>query len=204
MREQRVLVERPGGVEPADGAGVDAVLGGVHVQRPDLGAGRERLFGERERSVRADERAHERRPLAADPRQEAAVLLDPGERALRAVAVGRLVAEHRADAEGPERIGDDVERAVDRVRRGVVVDERRRPGEERLHPADERGGAGRVVVEGAVEPPPDPLQDLQEVLRRRERVRHPARERRVEVRVRADVARNDEAAGAVDPRTITL
>ena len=122
----------------------------------------------------------------------------PALRPLGPVAVGGLVAEHRADAERPQRVLDHVERAVDRVRRGVVVDERRRAGEQRLHPADERRRADRVLVERSVEAPPDPLQDLQEALGRLERVGHPARERRVEMGVRADVAGDDEAARAVD------
>ncbi len=197
--EQRPGAERARLGEPLDRAGVDPVLGRVHVQRPELGAGGERLVGEREGGVGADERARQRRPLPGDPAQEAAVLGEPGPRPRGAVAVGGLVAEHRAGAEPAERLLDHVERAVDRVRRGVVVDERRRPGEQRLDPADERGGADRVLVERPVEPPPDPLQDLEEALGRRERVGHAAGERRVEVRVRADVARDDEAAGAVPP-----
>ena len=214
VREQRPLVERARAAQPLDdahaGAGdavalVDPVLRRVDVETdPELrcgaGACGERLVAERERCMRADEPARQRRPLVAHPREEAPVLRDAGGRALRPVAVGRLVAEHRAEPERPQRVGDHVERAVDRVRRRMVVDERRRSREQRLHPADERRGAHGLLVERAVEPPPDPLEDLEEVPRRLERVRHPARERRVEVRVRADVPGDDDAARAVAAR----
>ena len=214
VREQRPLVERPRAGEPLDDASpvpgervalVGAVLGGVDVETGRelvrrAGAGGERLVAERERGVRADEAARERRLLPAHALEPAPVLRQAGARPLGAVAVGRLVAEHRADAEGAERVGDHVERAVDRVRRRVMVDERRRTREERLHPAGERRRAHRLLVERAVEPPPHALQDLDEVPGRLERVRHPARERGVEVRVRADVARDDEDAVAVEPR----
>jgi hypothetical protein len=119
-------------------------------------------------------------------------------RSFRAVAVARLVAEDGADAQRLERVGDDVERPVDRVGRGVVVDQRRRPPQHRLHPADERRGADRLLVERTVEPPPHPLQDLEEVARRLERVRHAASERRIEMRVGADVAREHESAAGID------
>ena len=148
VREQRALVERARAVEPlgdADAAArdrvalVDAVLGGVDVQ-PDAelgggsGAGGERLVGERERRVRADEPARERRPLVAHAREEAPVLRDA--RRARAPARRGRSSRSRArerSAERLQRVGDHVERAVDRVRRRVVVDDGRRAGEQRLH-----------------------------------------------------------------------
>ena len=85
-----------------------------------------------------------------------------------------------------------------------MVDERGRAREQRLHPADERGRAHALLVERAVEPPPDALEDLDEALGRLERVGHAAGERRVEMRVRADVAGDDEAPGAVAARASGL
>jgi hypothetical protein len=76
----------------------------------------------------------------------------------------------------------------------MVVDHRRRAGEQRVQAADEGRRAHTVQVERSVEAPPDPLQDLEKVLRRLEPVRHAAREGRVEMRVCADVARHDHAA----------
>ena len=80
-----------------------------------------------------------------------------------------------------------------------MVDQGRRPGEERLHAADQRRGTDGRLVEGPVEPPPDPLEDLEEVARRRKVVGHAARERRVEVGVGAHVAGDHDAAASVDP-----
>ena len=198
-------MEAVGDAVPAAGDGVGLVgrvLGRVDVE-PDAGdgcrlaAGGEGLVGERERGVRPDHPAREREVLPPHAVEEPPVLGDARLCPLEAVAVGRLVAEDGADPEAVQGLLDDVERAVDRVRRRVVVDERGRPGEQRLHPADEGGGPDALLVERAVEPPPDPLQDLREVRRRLEGVRHPARERRVQVRVRADVAGDDETARAV-------
>ena len=211
VREKGALVERTGAVEavgdavPAAGNRVTLVgpvLGDVDVEADAEGVGRlaaggERLVGERERGVGADHPAREREVLPSQAVEEAPVLGDARERPFRPVAVGRLVAEDGADAEAAQGRLDDVERPVDRVRRRVMVDERRGTGEERLHPADQGRRPDAVLVEGPVEPPPDPLQDLGEVRGRRERVGHPPCERGVEVRVGADVAGDDEAAGAV-------
>ena len=202
VREQRALVEPVVGREPLHGVDVDRVLRRVHMEADaelgcDLDAGAQRLVRERERRVRADEAAGERQVALAEARQEAAVLGEAGAGDRGAVAVRRLVAEDAAEPEPVERVGDHVERSVDGVRRGVVIDHGRRAGEERLHAADERRRAHSVQVERPIEAPPDPLEDLEEVLRRFEPVRHAAGERRIEMRVRADVARDDHATGAV-------
>ena len=165
-----VRSSRPcGGSEPLHRVHVDRVLGGVDVQADaevgcDLDAGGERLVGERERRVRADEAAGERRFAPLEAREEAPVLGEPGERDVRPVAVGRLVAEDAAQPEAAERVGDHVERAVDRVRRGVVVDHRGRPGEQRLHRrrrAPRRGrrpgrAPGRAATRSAAAPAGSP------------------------------------------------
>ncbi len=217
VRQERALVQCAGPLEPVDDAVAAAgdrvtlvrtVLGGVDVE-PDavvarcLAACRQRLVGERERGVRADHAAGEGELLPPHAVEEAPVLADARECPLEPVAVGGLVTEHRAHPEAAQGLLDDVERAVDRVRRGVVVDERGRAREERLHAADQGRGPDAVLVERPVEAPPDPLQDLGEVRGRRERVGHPPCERRVEMGVGADVAGDDEAARAVAAGTAT-
>ena len=67
------------------------------------------------------------------------------------------------------------------------------------HRGDARRGRDRPLIQRAVQAPPDAPQDLDEVSRRVQAV-HPARERGIGVGVRADVPRDDEAAGAVDDR----
>ena len=88
------------------------------------------------------------------------------------IALGRAVAEQRADAELLAGLGEDRERALDEIRRFVMVDQRRRSREQRARHIVARRRAQGFGVERAVEPPPDPFQDLQEVLRRRTRRRH--------------------------------
>jgi len=211
VRKERACVQRPGGGEtrhnsdPVEGNGValvDCVLGGMDVQADrELArrrcAGRECLVGEREGRVRTDQPSHQRRLLTEHALDEPTILRNACLRALRPVAVRRLVAEHGANAERAQRVLDDVERPFDRVRRGVVVHERGRARKECLHPAHQSRCAHALLVERAIEPPPDALQDLEEVLGGREIVGHTARKRRVQVGVRADVAGDDEAARAV-------
>src|SRR5512132_2105121 len=57
--------------------------------------------------------------------RKAHVFLDAGTCTRGTVAVGNLVAEAGAQAALFHRLGDDVERAVDRVRAGVMIDEGR-------------------------------------------------------------------------------
>ena len=140
--------------------GVDGVFGDVHVHA-DAEIGREaahrveRLVGERERRVRADEPA----PARA---QEPLVLGEAGLGAVGAVAIGDLVAAQHAHADLGARLRDHVEAALDRVRARVMVDDRGRPRLERLERAEQRAPAQHLEVEGAVDAPPDELEDLGE------------------------------------------
>ena len=210
--EESPSVQHPGPRETLDDGGpeprpavrlVGGVLRDVDVQAgPGLAGGRragvERRLRQRERGVRADHRPGERQRAGGDPPGEAPVLAEPGGCAIGTVPIGDLVGENAPDADRCERVGDDVQGAVDRVRGGVVIDEGGRPGEQRLHAADKRGGADRRLVERAVEAPPDAAQDLHEVARRLEVEGHAPGERRVQVGVGAHVARDHEAAAAVD------
>ena len=80
----------------------------------------------------------------------------------------------------------------------MVVDHRRDAREGRVEEGELRRGLERLLVEGRVEPPPDLLEDLAEGARRLGGARHPARERRIEVRVGDREARHDEAARRVE------
>ena len=73
----------------------------------------------------------------------------------------------------------------------------RRPRAQRVEPTAQRRGADRPLVEGAVEAPPDPLQDLGEGHRRGEVVGHSPAQCRVQVVVGADVAGQDQGPRAV-------
>ena len=167
---ERSPVERAGGGEPRDHSPTESrlgvpfvhgVLGDVDVEagavlEREPRTGRQRVLGQSERGVRADHGREQRRGPRQRPREEPGVLGDARPCDRRPVAVARLVTQHGPDAEFGERVGDDVERAVDRRRRRVVVDQRRRAREQRLEAADQRRRADRRLVERPVEAPPDP------------------------------------------------
>ena len=132
--------------------------------------------------------------------EEPPVLSDAGQCPFGAVAIGDLVTEDRADAELCEGVGDDVERAVDEVGRRMVVNDRGRASQERVEPAAKGRSPDRSFVEGTVEPPPHPLEDLGEVPGRGQPVRHAPGQSRVQVVVGAHVAGHDERTGAVAAR----
>ena len=158
----------------------DAEIGG------QAGSGGERVVGAREGGVDADQT-----PSAGA--QEALVLGQAAAGAVGAVAVGHAVRADDAHADLGAGVGDDVEAALDGRRALVVVDDRRRAGEQRLQRAEAGRGAQHVEVQGGVEAPPDLLEDLGEVVRRGRRRRHAAGQRRVEVVVPADEAGGDGA-----------
>ena len=160
-----------------------------------------RLVREGERGVRAHQPAREREPSGQPRLEEPPVLLDPGRRALGAVAVGRLVAEHRADAE--------------RARARSAI----RSSEPSIAFGDAWWSTRVVVPASSASSPPTSAEAPMlssssarssrhqtrcriwtKFVRRLQRVRHAACQRRVEVRVRADVARDDHAARAVSRR----
>jgi hypothetical protein len=182
---------------------VGGVLRDMDVQPATARAGEvhaslERIVRQRERRVRTDQTAHQSRVRRRDAIQEPAILRQAGEGVPRAVAVRCLVGEDGPHPELLERIRDDVERSVDRGGRGMVVYQRGRPGQQRLHRGDPGGGADRRFVQRPVQPPPHAPEDLHEVARRFQVVRHPPGQRRVGMRVGTDVARDHEATPGVD------
>ena len=162
-------------------------------------AGLQRLIGEGERGVEAERGGELRVRLAQAALEEAHVLADPRGGAGHAVAIGHLVAQAGTQPGLFHRIGDEVEAAVDDVGAGVVVDQRRAAVPDRVHQADERAGADVIPQQRPIQLPPEPLQDLDEIGRRRAGDRHAAGECAVEVRVPADRARQDELARSVQP-----
>ena len=117
----------------------------------------------------------------------------PGVAGPRAVAVGGLVAQHRAQPHLLDRTPERRERAADEGRRGVMIDQQGGARERGLDRAGERREVDALLVERAVQLPPDLLEDLHEAARRRRRTRHASGERAVEVRVRVDETGQHEA-----------
>ncbi len=69
----------------------------------------ERLVGQGERGVRADQATDQRRVRGTHPGEEATVLGEARPGALGPVSIGRLVAQDGADPQFGEGRGDDVE-----------------------------------------------------------------------------------------------
>ena len=203
MRDERALVERAGGRQPAHRAGVDAVLRGVDVQPHAMRVGQcaatgQCFVGESETGVRAHHRPRQAARCASVIADEAFVLVQARAAALGAVPVADFVAQRRAQTRFFKGAGQHIERAIDRVGRRMMVDQRGRAREQRFARRDHGRGADRLCVECPVEAPPHPLQDLEEVRRWLERVGHAAREGRVGVHVRVDIAGHDQATRRVD------
>ena len=170
---------------------VGAVLGDVNVQAAaasarTASARRCRLVvAQREAGVGADHPARQLRLLLG---LECAVLLDAQVASLGAVAIGHLVAQHGAQPDALQAALQRRQRARDAGGRGVMVHEQRRARKRRLDRSRQRRQLDRLGVERAVEPPPDPLEDLEEAAGRRARPRHAARQGGVEMGVRVHQA----------------
>ena len=129
--ERQQPFERPGIAAPARVVDVGLILGDVDMDdRAEFARQRagflRRFVGDREAGVQPDQAAHQRRRGDATAFRQAAARLLAAE-----VALGGAVAEQRAHAEVLAGFGEDRQRPVDQVRRLVMVDERRRAGEQR-------------------------------------------------------------------------
>ena len=108
-----------------------------------------------------------------------------------------FVAQHRPQPCFLDRVGDLVQRTVDGVGAGVVVDQRRRAVLDGIHQADQRAVAHVHIEQRPIQPPPQPFQDVGEILGGRAGNGHAARKGAVEVGVGADVAGHDQLAAGV-------
>ncbi len=206
--QERARHQQPVGVEAAHQvhavAGtrveeIDGVLGGVDVE------GRARALAEVAEAVQALRREGEAGVAADHPagqgrahRLEGLVLLEAEVTALAAVAVGHLVAEGRAQPHLLDRAAQLAQRSPDERRRGMVIDEQRGARERRLDGSHEAGEVDGLRVQGPVQAPPHPLQDLDEAAGRDARAGHAARQRAVEVGVGVDEAGQDDGAREVE------
>ena len=131
-------------------------------------------------------------------REEPIVLGEAGITAPCAAAVGDLVTQDAADADGSERVADDVERTRNGVGRRVMIDDGGRAAAHGLDGANERAVVDRLLIQRFVELPPDLAAGSPGTIRgARAGRRHAAGEGRVHVRVRAHLAGHDELARAV-------
>ena len=177
---------------------VGLVLGGVDVERAARALGQrpqpiQAIRREREAGVAADHPAGERRADGL----EGLVLLQPAVAAFGTVAVRHLVTERRPQPDLLERALQGAERSADERGRRVVIDEERGAGKRGLDGPDQARQVDRFRIEGPVQPPPDPLQDLHEAPGRDARGRHPPGQGAVQVGVGVDEARDHDHAREV-------
>src|SRR5581483_8967669 len=140
----------------------------------------------------------QRLELAAQGANKALVLAHPGLDHGGTVAVRNLVGQAGAQAGGGDRPGDDVQAAIDGVGTGMVIDHAGRAMPNRVHQEYLRAGGDIFGRQSPVQPPPELLQNLREVTRRLAGNRHTARERPIEMRVRAEKAWHDQPASGID------
>ena len=128
---------------------------------------------------------------------EAEVFLDSQCRALRPVSVRHLIAQHARDSGVRQSAGQQVEAAVDAGRRRVVIEYRRASPAYAVCRGQQSGQTDRVRVEGSIESPPQPVQDLGEVSHLDPWI-ETAGEGRIEVVVQVHESGEDEAATSVE------
>jgi len=127
----------------------------------------ERRQPDGKRGVQSERRGQQRIGLSGEFLREAHVLVDAGGCALRPVA-NRSPRSTRIPASPIARSRPaDVQRAVDHIRAGMMIDQRGRAVADRIDEANQRREANAVFIQCPIEPPPQFLQNLEEVLRGR-------------------------------------
>jgi len=172
---------------------VDVVARAVALR--DLAAAREGLVADREGGVDPHHPVEEGGGRGGQLPEEALVLLDPGP---GQVAIRDLVAERGPDPALEHCVRDQVEAAVAAGGARVVVEDGGGAVADALDERDQRARPDVLARERAIEPPPEPLEDLAEAQRGRPGRREAARHRAVEVVVRADEAGQHDLPARVD------
>ena len=211
MRRDRVVAENPAPLQPFDhpqarGAPrrilVALRLGDVNVkagvqlvaETPGL---LQRRVRQRERGMQAEERLDAIIvPLAATA-DEGRVLRQTFLGDAGAVAIRDLVAEAGAQTGFAHRPLDGGQRAGDRPRAGVMIDDGRGAVPDRVEEGDQRAIVAVLRGQGRIQPPPEILQHPREILRRFD-PGQPAGKRAVAVRMRVDQTRQHDLARGVD------
>lgn len=117
---------------------------------------------------------------------ETQVLRDAGAHLGPAIAVGHLVTEHGAQARPVHRIADDIKAALDEVGAGVMIDQTGGSVFDGVNQADEGAGADAFAIKRLIQGPPQALENLRKVARRRTGDRQAARIGAVKVRMGAN------------------
>ena len=134
--------------------------------------------------------------LATAP-EEADILSDTGKRLLFAVMIRDLIAQHGTHPSLFDRFRDDVQRAVDGVGRGVMIDQGRRPMLDSVDQTHQGGIANILQIQGLVQRPTELAKDLGQILGRLSRDGHSPGERPIGMRMGTDVARHHKHAPRV-------
>ena len=164
--------------------------------RQGIDASAQTLVVERQAGVQAEAAPQTR--MGGRCAQEAQILGNAGPHLLHAIAVGHFIRQNGAQTGAIDRLADDIEAAGDEVGAGVMVNEAGRPVFDGVHEANQGAGADALAVQGFIQGPPQTLQYLGEVARRRARYRQAASVSAIKVRMRADAAGHDILAARVD------
>src|ERR1035441_6984621 len=198
-------VEHAGIAEAADRRGVATVFGHVDMKARTerlvgLHTGGERPVAQREGRVETEHAAH--LGAGADALQKADILANPGASAAAAVAVGGFVAGGAAQADVVEGALDGIQAAGAGMRAGVMVDHRADTAAGGLDQSGERAVIDILLVERAVETPPELFQNRGEIGGRGTWQAHTARQGAVEVGVTVDEGRHEQGALKIERRGV--
>ena len=160
---------------------------------------RERFFIQRETGMRADQS----RKLAVRS------LLDKRECTVRFRQVPRRPrpadcdrsphsTSHAAQPNRRDAIFERRQTSIDRLRRSMMIDERRRAAAHRRERPNHATRSHAFERMRPIQSPPDELQNLMKVGRRLRRRRHPGRERRIQMRMPIDQPRHQHRAAAIN------
>ncbi len=213
MRRQRIAVEnaqvhhpldRRLAIAPACVINVAAVLRDMDMETRAqrlirLRSAPQGAVTERKRSVQSKAAGHQAVALApAVAFKKTDVLSDALRRACAPIAVGSLVAQNPAQADFPKRLLDPVQASTARIGAGVMVHQRAHPALGGVNQAHQRAVVNIIQVEGAVQPPPELLQNLRKVPRGAPGKRDSPRQCAVKMRVAVDQGRHQKLALGVE------
>ena len=181
---------------------VSHIFGHVHVKTAagplrGIDTAFQRTSRERKRRVQAEGGAQQRMRHRVLGANKALILGDAGERPFGPVAIRNLIGARHAHTGLLCTIGDHIQRALNRIGAGVMVDQARRAVADCVHQRRQCRVANVLQVKRLVQPPPQFLQDFDKVPRRLSAERHAARERPIKVGVAANIARQHQLPARV-------
>src|ERR1017187_1946089 len=147
--------------------------------------------------MQAEERFHARIVLLLAALDEPSVLREAFLRDARAVAVGQLIAEAGTQAGFAHSPLNRTQRTDDRLRTGMMINQRRRAVVDRTEQRNQRAVVAVLHGQRGIQPPPKILEHFVEIFRGL-RLGQTAREAAVEMRVGIDKAGQNDLARCIN------